>query len=142
MFLIQMLKPFFEIGKSVLKEQNGSVIDKVGVKNKNFVQKTSSKFCQSILQKNNPLNTLSDIQNQIVVTPLNKANESVAFVYQRFYAIGLTNELSLDHNNTVTNKTYITVNKSSNQVLSDHTTFSKNKFNLVFDEENKKLSSN
>ena len=48
-------------------------------------------------------------------------------------------ELGLDHNNTGTNKTYIPVHKIDGQVTSDHTTFLRNKFNLVVDEENKKL---
>ena len=40
---------------------------------------------------------------------------------------------------TDTNKTYISVRKTNNQVVSGHTPFLRNIFNLVVDEENKKL---
>ena len=44
----------------------------------------------------------------------------------------------LDHTNTGTSNSYIPVHKTSNQVVSGCTTFLRNKFNLVVDEENKK----
>ena len=47
--------------------------------------------------------------------------------------------MGLDRNNTGTSKTYIPVNKTNDQVISDHATFLRNKFKLVVDEENKKL---
>ena len=40
---------------------------------------------------------------------------------------------------TTTNRTYLQVNKTNNQVISDQTTFLKSKFDLEVDEENKKL---
>ena len=73
------------------------------------------------------------------MTSLNEANGNITFICQYFYALVLMKELGLDHNNTGTNKTYIPVHKIDGQVTSDHTTFLRNKFNLVVDEENKKL---
>ena len=47
--------------------------------------------------------------------------------------------MGLDHNNTSKNKTYIPVHKIHKQVVSDHTTFYRNRLNLVVDKENKKI---
>ena len=82
---------------------------------------------------------MNDIHNQLVVTPIDKAGGNVAFICQQFYALVLIKELGLDHNNTATNKTFILLHKTDNQVISDHTSFLKSKLNLVVDEENKKF---
>ena len=58
---------------------------------------------------------------------------------QRFYVLVLIKELSLDHNTTGTNKNYTPVHKTNNQVISGLNTFVRNKFNLVADNENKKI---
>ena len=48
--------------------------------------------------------------------------------------------MQLDHHNTCTNKSRIKpVIESNNQSISQHTTFLRNKFTLVVDEENQKL---
>ena len=83
------------------------------------------------------VSALNDIHNQLVATSLGRANGSIVFMCQQYYA--LMKELGLDHNNTATNKTYIPAHKTNNQVISCHTAFLRNKFNLVVDEENKKL---
>ena len=70
-------------------------------------------------------NSLNDIQNQFVVTPGDEANGNVAFICQRFYGLVLIKELGLDHNNTGTDKTHITVHKTNNQVISGHISFSR-----------------
>ena len=56
-----------------------------------------------------------------------------------FFALVLIKELVLNNNKTGTNKNYISVHKTNNQVISGHITILRNKFNLVVDEENKKL---
>ena len=76
--------------------------------------KTFSKFCKSLLQQVYPLNTLSDIHNQFVVTPIDKASGDVDFICQQFYALFLIKELVLDHNNIGTNNTYIPEHKTNN----------------------------
>ena len=83
------------------------------------------------------VSALNDIHNQLVATSLGRANGSIVFMCQQYYA--LMKELGLDHNNTATNKTYIPAHKTNNQVISCHTAFLRSKFNLVVDEENKKL---
>lgn len=70
-----------------------------------------------------PSNTLNDTRNQFIITPTDKVNGAIAFICQRFYAIVITKEPSLDHDNPGTNQTYIPVNKTNNQVISTHTTF-------------------
>ena len=126
------------IDKSVLKEWKDKVIHKVVVKINTLFNKTSLKFHKSVLDQVNPLNTLNDIHSQFFVTPPDKANGKVAFICQRLNAFVLIKELRLDHNNTGTNNAYFPVHKTNNQVISGHTTFLRNKFNLVVDEENKK----
>ena len=130
------------IDKSVLLQWKVNVIYKVGEKMKMLSNKTSSKFHKSVLEQNNPLNILNDIHNQFVVTPIDKVNGNVAFICQQFYALVLVEELGLDHNNTGTSKTYIPVHKANNQVISDNITFLRNRFDLVVDEEKKKLPNN
>ena len=49
-------------------------------KYKTLSNKTFSTVLKSVLEQNNPLNTLIDIHNQIVVTSVDKAKESVAFI--------------------------------------------------------------
>ena len=65
---------------------------------------------------------------ELAVTSTDKATKNVPFICQ-FY---------LNRNITSTNKTYIQVNKSNNQVISDHTTFLKYP-NVEVYEENKNL---
>ena len=101
--------------------------------------KASSNFHQSVLRQNNPLKALMYIYNQFLVTPIDKANGKVAFISQRFYALVPIKELDLDHNNTGTNKTNISVHLTNNHVISDHTRFLGKKFSLVIDVENRKL---
>ena len=79
-----------------------------------------SKFYKSLLQQNNPLNTLNDIHNHSVATPIHKSNGNVAFMCQRFYALVLTKELGLGHNNVGKNRTYIPVHKTNNPVIFDN----------------------
>ena len=118
------------------------VIDIIDEKIKTLPKKRPSKYHKIFLQQKNPLNALNDTQNQFVVIPRDKANQNVAFVYELFCALVLIKELGLDHNNTGTNKTYISVDEINNQIISDNTTFLRSKLNLVVDEENKKLPQN
>lgn len=67
--------------------------------------------------------TLNDIHNKLVATRVDKANGSVAFICQPFYALVLINELGLDHNNTDTSHTYILVHKTNIEVISGHVAF-------------------
>ena len=67
------------IDKSVLMEWKGKVFDKADEK-----IKTASKIDKSLLQQNNPLNTLNDINNQIVLTLIYKANGYVSFICHNF----------------------------------------------------------
>ena len=99
------------------------VIDKFDEKLKTLSYKTFLKFHKSVFQQNNPLYSLNGIQDQFVVTTVDKANGNVAFICQQFDALFLIKELDSDLNNTGTNKTYIPVHKTDNQVISGHTTF-------------------
>ena len=51
-------------------------------------------------------------------------------------------KLDLVQNISSINKTYFQASKSNNQVISDHTIFLKNKFEIEVDEENKKPPKN
>ena len=59
---------------------------------------------------------------------------------QRFNALVFVKNLRLDQNITSLNKIYVQVDKTNIQVISDHTTLTKNKFNSKVSEENKELS--
>ena len=70
-------------------EWKDKVIDKLDVKIKILSNKTSSKFHKSVLPQKNLLSTLNDIRNKFAVTPVDKDNENIAIVGQRFYALVL-----------------------------------------------------
>ena len=72
------------IDKSVLLEWKSKVIDKDGEKIKTWPNKTSLEFHKIVLQQNNPLNTLSDIHNQFVVTPLTKLKGTLHLFVNNF----------------------------------------------------------
>ena len=82
------------------------------------------------------------------LTAIDKTNGNVAF--QHVYALILVKELVLDQIAITKHKTCIQVyiyiyiyiyilSKTNDQVISDHTTFLKNKFDLKVDEESKIL---
>lgn len=71
--------------------------------------------------------------NEFLVTSIDKANGNVAFIWQWFYVLVLIRDFGLEQNTTSLNKNYIQVNKTINQVISDHTTFLKHKFILEVD---------
>ena len=75
--------------KSVLMEWKGTVTVKIDEKIKTLSNKTFSTVLKSVLEQNNPLNTLINIHNQIVVTSVDKAKESVAFIRKQFYELVL-----------------------------------------------------
>ena len=120
-------------------EWKRKAIDKVDKKIKTLSNKISSKFHRSLLLHKNLLNTLNDIYNQFVVTTIDKDTENVVFICQQFYALVQIKELGLDHNNTNTNKNYLPVHKTNNQVVSRKTIFLRNTFNLLVHEQNKEL---
>ena len=55
-----------------------------------FFRKVSSKFHESVLQQNKPLNTLNDIHNWFVVTQIDKTNNQVIFCGTTFLRNKLT----------------------------------------------------
>ena len=75
--------------KSVLMEWKGTVTVKIDEKIKTLSNKTFSTVLKSVLEQNNPLNTLINIHNQIVVTSVDKDKESVEFICKQFYALVL-----------------------------------------------------
>ena len=48
---------------------------------------------------------LNDIHRQFFATPIDKANGNIAFICQRFDALVVRKEMSVDYNNTNSNKT-------------------------------------
>ena len=74
-----------------------------------------------------------------VVTPIYKSNGNIAFIWKGLWSYPYK-KLALDQNTTNTNKRYIQVNTTNDQVISDHILFLKNKFDLELDDEDKKLS--
>ena len=60
-------------------ERKSKVTDKVDGKIKTVTNKSTSKFRKSAFQQGNPLDSLTDIHNQFVVTPIDKDNGNVGF---------------------------------------------------------------
>lgn len=100
------------------------------------------KLKSPVLRQNNPLKTLNYIYNQLLVTPEEKADVKIGFISNWFYAVVPIKELCLDYNSNGTNITHIPVHLTKKQVISGNTRFSRKKFSLVTDEENKKLPNN
>ena len=86
-------------------------VNKVDEKLKTLSNKTFSKFRKSLLQQNNSLNTLDDTHNQLLPPQQINLIGNIGFICQQLYALVVKKDLGLDHNNTGTNKTYISVNK-------------------------------
>ena len=78
------------IDKSAVTEWKYKVISKADEKIKILSNNTSGKdVYEYVLQQKEPLNTLINIHNEFVVTPIDKANGNVAFTCLRFYALVL-----------------------------------------------------
>ena len=99
---------------------------------------TSSEYYKKVLLQNKLFHTLNSYHNEFLLTRINKAN-NVAFICLQFFPFVLINKLGLDQNTISASKTYIQVNKTNNQVISNLILFVKNKFSLEVDGENKKL---
>ena len=66
-------------------EWKGKFINNADGKLKTLLNKTYLKFHHKcMLRQNNPINTLNDVRNQFVVTPVNEANENFTFIYALF----------------------------------------------------------
>ena len=97
------------------------------------------KYYKKVFQQKEPSYTLINIHKEFVGALVDKAISNAAFDCQRIFALVPIKELCLDQNTSSTNKTYIQVNITVNHVISDHTAFLRNKFNLEVNEENKKF---
>ena len=97
---------------------------------------TSGEYYKKVLLQNKPFHTLNSYHNEFLLTRINKAN-NVAFICQQFFPFVVINKLGLDQNTISASKTYIQVNKTNNQVISNLILFVKNKFSLEVDGENK-----
>ena len=79
--------------------------------------------CVCASAKGAPFYTFKNVNNEFVVTPISKANGNFAFICQILHVLVLINKLGLYQNTSSTNKTYMQVNITNNQVISDHTAF-------------------
>ena len=66
--------------------------------------------------------------NKFAVVSIDKASDNFAFFCQRFYAQVLINELGLNDVSNIT--TYMKAIKLVDKIVSENTSFLKNKFNL------------
>ena len=93
------------IDESVLTKWKYKVISKVAEKNKKVFNNISVKYYKKVLQQKDPLHTLNILYNELVVIPVDKTNDKVGFISQRYYALVLLKELGLDRNTANTYKT-------------------------------------
>ena len=75
------------IDKSVLIKWSYKVISKNVEKNKKLFNNIFIKYYKKVLQQKESLNTLNNVCNELVVTPVDKSNDKVAFICQRYYAL-------------------------------------------------------
>lgn len=94
------------IDKSALTKWEWKVDNrKVDEKIKILPNNLSVKYHKNVSQQKKPSETLISIQNEFVVTPIDKTNGN-------FYTLLLIKELGSDQNTTSINKTYIRMNKN------------------------------
>ena len=81
------------------------------------------------------LKTLFSLKEDLVIVPINKAANNLAFICKHFYALTIIKELNLDCHlsNMDDNNTYIFINnKTEDQITEEHKLYlSKHKFNLA-----------
>ena len=70
-----------------------------------------------MLQQRKPLDTLNNVHNEFIVTPIDKANNNAAFFAKVLYALVLIKKLSLDQNISNINNTYTQEIKPNSQVI-------------------------
>ena len=78
------------------------------------------------------------LHNQFVVVSIDHVSGNVAFFCQRHYAQVLINELGLSNVNAITT-TFLKAIKPVEKIVSNNTSFLKDKFNLEIDEINDKI---
>ena len=71
---------------------------------------------------------------------INKTAGNEAFIYHRFYVLGLVQEIELLINNSNVNQNFNHFSNSYINILNNHSNISKSKFNTNLDDTNKQLS--
>ena len=96
------------------------------------------KKIKQVLRDSNVANALSDLQNQFVLAPIDKATNNVSFICKRFYAQILLKEFGMLG---TPSKTYEKISNSLDSVITSTTKNIKDKFSLNTEESMKKLPS-
>ena len=97
-----------------------------------------SRVVNGILKDRECLNSLKDLKERFVITPIDKASGNVAFICKRFYAEVLIKELGLDALSK--SETYENIKRmTSNRIVQKQTQELKTKFNLKVPDDSKLL---
>ena len=80
-----------------------------------------------------------NLLNNYAVTLTDKANVNPVFICQRFCALALVKELGVDEDRTSNHSNYVSATKFTYNFAYDHETFSKEKFNITLDSNNREL---
>lgn len=83
--------------------------------------------------------SLKNLLNNYAVTLTDKANVNPVFICQRFCALALVKELGVDGDRTSNHSNYVSATKFTYNFAYDHETFSKEKFNITLDFNNREL---
>ena len=86
--------------------------------------------------------TLEQLQEDFIITPIDKANGNIAFTCKRFYAQTILNELGIRQNNRSSSNTYNTVDANSkDDIIKKHANHLRKNFNVSLNENDKCLPS-
>ena len=86
--------------------------------------------------------SLKQLQNDYILTPIDKANGNIAFICKRFYALTLLKELGIGPDNISTSYTYEMVNNvKSEEIVKNHENYMNKTFNISLKNDDKCLPS-
>ena len=91
------------------------------------------------LKNNDVKQSLSELHDKFILTPIDKATNNIAIICKRFYILTLLKELGLQNDSDgVTNTYELCADIEESDLFNDHSNFLK-KLNLKITEDNKRL---
>ena len=125
--------------ENVFNEWKSKITESIDSRINILSEKITSPKNKLLCQDQTAMQHLKDLHNHYVITPIDKASGNVAIICKRFYARVLIKELELDKPNGAVKNTYLKASKTSDNIINNHKTFLKNKFNITIDDNNKNL---
>ena len=124
--------------ENIFNEWKNKISDTIDSRIKNLSENIKSSNTKLINKDHGAIQHLKDLHSNFVITPIDKAAGNVAIICKRFYAEILVKELGLN-NQSLTNTTYLQVQKTIDNITENHSKFLKKKFNITIENKNKTL---